>query len=94
MVSNKQKTITSLIKSLKNGFENYVLTDEVDKSNNLGVNIDTNSDVKFKFSQSHLLEKTINHVGLELYASLKARETPAGKSLLHKDECSLVSKCV
>ena len=40
------------------------------------------------------MEKIINHVGLKVSASLKARETPAGKPLLHKDEYSLGSKCV
>ena len=82
-------TITSLIESLKNCPENYVLTDGGDISNYLGVNINKNSDGTFKSSQSHLVEKIINNVGLIVFMSLKARDTPAGKPLLHKDLSSL-----
>ena len=51
-----------------------MLTDEGDISNYLGVNIKKNSDSTFELSQSHMVEKIINHVGLEVSASLKARE--------------------
>ena len=37
------------------------------------------SDGTFELSQLHLVEKIINHVGLAVSTSLKARETPAGK---------------
>ena len=62
-----------------------MLTDEGDISNFLGVVINKNSDRAFKFSQLHLVEKIINHVGLIVPASLNSIETPAGKTLLHKD---------
>ena len=42
IVSNSQETITSLIEYLKNGPENYVLTDEEDISNCIGVSINKN----------------------------------------------------
>ena len=48
-----------------------MLTDKGDISNYLGVNIKKNSDDTLKLSQSHLVEKIINHVGLEVSASLK-----------------------
>ena len=35
------------------------------------------------------MEKIINHVVLTVSLSLKERETPSGKPLLHKDESSL-----
>ena len=38
--------------------------------------------------------KIINHVGLEVSASIKLRDMPAGKSLPYKYECSLGRKCV
>ena len=75
IVSHKQETVTSLIESLNNGPENYVLTDEGDISNYLGVEIDKSSDGTFKLSQSNLVEKIINRVGPRVSASLKARET-------------------
>ena len=61
-----------------------MLTDEGYISNYLGVNIKKNSDRKFKLSQSHLVENVTNHVGLKVSASLKAREPPDVKPLLHK----------
>ena len=94
MISHKQETIALLIESPKNGPENYVLTDERDISNYLGVNIKENSDWTFKLSQSHLVEKIINHVGLEVSVSLKSIDTTAGKPLMHKERYSLGRKCV
>ena len=44
IVPHKQETITPLIEWLNNGPKNYVLTDEGDISNYLGVNIKKNSD--------------------------------------------------
>ena len=35
----------------------------------------------------------MNYVRLEVSESLKARDTPAGKPLMHKEESSLVRKC-
>ena len=40
------------------------------------------------------MEKIINYVGLEVSASIKARETPTGKPPLHKDEYILGRKYV
>ena len=85
IVSHKQETITSLIESLNNGPGNYLLTDEGDISNYLGVNIKKTSYGTFELSQSHLVEKIIYHVGLEVSASLQSREMPSRKSLLNKD---------
>ena len=40
------------------------------------------------------MEKVINHIGLIVSTSLEARETPAVKPLLHKDESSLGRKFI
>ena len=40
------------------------------------------------------MEKVINHVVLEVPASLKATETPSGKPLMHKDKSIIGRKCV
>ena len=71
-----------------------MLTDEGDISNYLGVNIKKNSYEIFKVLQSHLVEKFINHVVLEVFVSVKAKEALLGKPLLYKDESSLGRKCV
>ena len=72
IVSHKQETITSLIELLNNGPENYVLSDEGGISNYLVVNIKNISGETFKLSQSNLVEKSINRIGLIVYVSLKA----------------------
>ena len=71
-----------------------MLIDEVNVSNVLGVSINKNSHWASELSQSHLVEKIIIHVGLEVFMSFKAREAPAGKLLLHKGKYNLGSKCV
>ena len=55
IASHKQDMVTSLVESLKNGTEDYLLTDEVDISNYLGVNINKNSYGTFKLLKSHLV---------------------------------------
>ena len=40
------------------------------------------------------MEKIINHIIINVYATIKSRETPAGKPLMHKDESSLGRKFV
>ena len=67
---------------------------KVDISNYIAVNIKENSDGTFKLSQLYLVDKIINHVGLTVYASLKARETPYVKPLLHRDESSIGRKFI
>ena len=69
-----------------------MLTDKEDILNYLGVNIKKNSDGTFEWLQSHILEKTINHVGLTVSASIKARKMPARKLLLNEYKASLGMK--
>ena len=54
-----------------------MLTDEVDISNYLGVNINKNLDGPFKLSQLKLLEIIINRVGLPVSANIKSINMPA-----------------
>ena len=63
-------------------------------SNYLGVNIKKHSYGMFKLSKLYLVEKIINHVRLIVSKSLKSRETPTGKPLLHKDKSILGRKCL
>ena len=81
IVSHKQETITSLIKSLKNDPENYVFTDEVDISNCIDVNVKKNSDGTFKLFLSHLVDKIINDAILTVSMILNSIENPTGKPL-------------
>ena len=70
------------------------MIDEGDILNYLGANIKKHLDGTFKLSQLHLAEKIINYVRLEVYAGLKARETPAENPLSRQDEYSLGRKLV
>ena len=92
IVSHKKQTITSLIESLNNGPENYVLTDEGDISNYLGVDINKSSYGTFKLSQSYLVEEIRNHVGREVSASLKSKDMLTVIPLLYKYEYSIGRK--
>ena len=77
-----------------NGTENIVLTHKGYISNYLVFDIRNISDSTFKWLQSNLVDKIINHVGLTLSESLKRREMPAGDTLLNKNKSSLIIKCV
>ena len=65
-----------------------MLTKKGDISNYLRVNININSDSTLKLSQSHLRDKIFNHVRRMVFVSLKGKETPEGKLLLHNYESS------
>ena len=69
-----------------------MLTDEIDVSNYRGVNIHKNSDGTIELFQLHMTEKIFNHVRLTVSVSLKCREMPAGKPMLHKDKYILGRK--
>ena len=71
-----------------------MFSDEGAISNYLRFNIKKNSYGKFELSQLHLVDKIINHVGLEVSVNLKSREMSAGKPLHHKYESSLGRKFV
>ena len=71
-----------------------MLTDEGDISIFIGVNNKKNSDGTFELSQSHLVEKTVNHAGITVSTSRKSRELTTEKTLLHKEEYSLRRKCI
>ena len=66
----------SLIESLNNGTENYVLKDDGDISNYLEVKTKNNSDGTFELSQSHLVEKLSNKSDLKCMQVLKQDISP------------------
>ena len=70
-----------------------MLTDEGYISFYNGLNMNKISDGTFITAIARGGE-IINHVGLIVSASIKSRETPAGKPLIHKYESSLGKKCV
>ena len=61
----------SLIYSLKNCPKGWIMTDEGDISNYLGLNIRNNSDGTFEILQPHFIEKIISHIDIIFSARLK-----------------------
>ena len=83
-----------MIESLKNIPENYILIDEGDISNYIGVNIKTHSDGAFNLLQSQIVEKIVNHVRHTVSAILNAIEITTIKPLLYQYYYSQERKCV
>ena len=77
---------------MKNGPEGYILIDKGFISNYLRLNIKNNYDGTFGLSQSQLIDKITNHVGLTVSASLKQKENLVKKLLIHKDSIGLAIK--
>ena len=69
-----------------------MFTDEEDVQNYIGVNIKKNLYGAFELSQSHMVNKLFNHVGLAVSAILKSIDKPTGKPLLNKYGSSIGKK--
>ncbi len=88
IVSNSMKDINTFITSMKDGPEEYVLTDEGDVNKFLGIIIKEITRNKFKLSQPFLIKQIINLRGLgqnKFDVQTKTKITPVGKPLLNKD---------
>jgi hypothetical protein len=86
IVSNSMKDINTFVKSIKDGIEGYVLTDEGDINKFLGIEIKEITKNKFKLSQSFLIEQIVNQLGVgqnEFDVHTKTKITPVGKPLLN-----------
>ena len=73
---------------MKNGDENFVLTDEGDINKFLGIEITQLDDKRFKISQPFLTDRIIAFLKINANdheAETNAKSTPVGKPLLHKD---------
>jgi hypothetical protein len=73
---------------MKDGPEEYVLTDEGDINKFLGIKIKEITKNKFELSQPFLIERICNVLGLgsnEYNVQTNTKVTPVGKPLLNKD---------
>ena len=76
------------VDSMKNGDENFVLTDEGDINKFLGVEITQLEDERFKISRPYLTDQIISFLDIDANdhnVETNAKSTPVGKPLLHKD---------
>jgi hypothetical protein len=88
IVSDSMKDINTFVKSMKDGPEGYVLTDEGDTNKFLGIEIKEITTNKFELSQPFLIEQIVNLLGLgqnEFDVQTKTKITPVGKPLLNKN---------
>jgi hypothetical protein len=82
------KEINTFVKSITDGPEGYVLTDEGDTNKYLGIEIKEITKNKFELSQPFLIKQIVNLLGLgqnEFDVHTKTKITPVGKPLLNKD---------
>lgn len=77
------KAAEKLLRDLGEGPENFVFTDEGDLSKYLGVDVKKHKDGRFELTQTHLIQRFLDVVGLE--EGHKTKPTPAMKPLLFKD---------
>ena len=88
IVGNSMKEINYFINSMKNGSENFILTDEGDIDKFLGIEIKHLDKGSFEISQPFLTERIVTLLGLkdnDFDANINARSTPVGKPVLNKD---------
>ncbi len=88
IIGNCMKEIDEFVTSMKNGPENFILTDEGDIDKFLGIDIKHLGNNKFEISQPFLIERIVTLLGLkdnEFNVDTNARPTPVGKPVLNKD---------
>ena len=80
--------VDSFVQSMKDGPENFVLTDEGDIDKFLGIEITHLDDNRFRISQPHLIDRIVSFLEIDVNEygmETNTKSTPAGKPLLHKD---------
>ena len=89
IVGPSMKNIDAFVKSMKEGSENFILTDEGDIDKFLGIEITQLEDGKrFKIAQPHLINRIISFLNIDTNdygMDTNSKSTPVGKPLLHKD---------
>ena len=87
LISKEKFTLDNFIKSLKNGKENFIFTDEGSMSNYLGVEISKlPNNEGFSLAQPFLIERIIKTLNFDFSTIKGARgNTPATYPLLSKD---------
>jgi hypothetical protein len=88
IVGNKMKEIDDFVKSMQNGSENFILTDEGDIDKFLGIEIKQLDDKRFEMAQPFLIERicrTLGLLGNDWDVAANTKNTPVGKPVLNKD---------
>jgi hypothetical protein len=85
------KAADALIKSLKEGNENFDFTDDGDLDKYLGVDVKKHKDGSIELTQTHLIRRFLEVIGMDI-DKVNPRATPAIKPLLFKDLEGLLRK--
>ena len=88
IVANKMRDIDNFVKSMQNGKENFILTDEGDIDKFLGIEIKQLDDKRFELKQPFLIERICRTLGLidnDWKVESNNKRTPVGKPVLNKD---------
>ena len=88
IVGPSMDNIDSFVKSMKNGPEKFILTDEGDIDKFLGIEITHLDDKRFKIAQPFLIDRIVSLLNLnqnDFGFETNTKATPVGKPLLNKD---------
>ena len=88
IVGTSMKDIDAFIKSMQEGPENFILTDEGDIDKFLGIEIKKLAPNKFELVQPFLIDRIVTLLGLEnneFESSSNSRSTPVARPVLSKD---------
>ena len=88
IITNDMADINAFVDSMKNGAENFILTDEGDVNKFLGIEITHVDDNRFRISQPHLVDRIVSFLEIDVNEygmETNAKSTPIGKPLLHND---------
>ena len=88
IVGPSMENINRFFDSMKNGDENFILTDKGDINKFLGIEITQLNNKIFKISQPYLTDRMISFLRIDANdhnVETNAKSTPVGKPLLHKD---------
>ena len=80
--------INGLVESMKNGNENFVLTNEGDINKFLGIEINQLDEKILKIAQTFLIDRMISFLNIDKNddgMKTNTNSTPVGKPFLHKD---------
>ena len=94
-IGPSMENINRFVDSMKNGDENFTLTNEGDINKLLGIEITQLNDKIFKISQPYLTDRMISFLRIDANdhnVETNAKSTPVGKPLLHKDLSGIRAK--
>ena len=88
IVARSMETIDAFVRSMKDGPEKFILTDEGDVNKFLGIEITQIDNSSYELSQPFLIDRIVNFLRLcnnQFETDANPSSTPVAKGLLHRD---------